>query len=407
VPLFADPLHDEFAGWLLGLVPYGGADVGEVEALVPLVQDGDDGSFYDACVATATTRIAEGDAAAEAGRDETAYDCYLRAALFLGVGYHVLYGTPVDPRLVDAFHLQTETFEKALRLGVVRAELVDVPYEHTKIPAWFLRAPGHEDERRGCILVGGGWDSTMVENYLGMGVAALRRGYHVLLHDGPGQGKLLVDDGLALRHDWEKVVSRVVDAAVRIDVVDPDRLVYEPWSLGGYMAPRVAAHEHRLAAVIADPGQMDVGAKLTGPLKLLGLDADAIAKLPELSTEDEKKIMDFFASNRPFHWKIVQRGFWTNGGGDLSGFIAEMMKWKLTPEEIAGITTPMLVTAAQSDPVAAEARALYDALPGPKSFVQFTDAEGAGMHCEMQNRSMANRRILDWLDETVGAVRSA
>ena len=56
---------------------------------------------------------------------------------------------------------------------------------------------------RPTILVGGGWDSTMVENHLGMGVAALRRGYHVMLLDGPGQGRLLIDEGLPLRHDWE------------------------------------------------------------------------------------------------------------------------------------------------------------------------------------------------------------
>jgi alpha-beta hydrolase superfamily lysophospholipase len=404
---FTDPVHDEFASWFLGLAPYGGADVGEIDALVPLVKDGDDGSFYEACAATATARIAEGDSAAKSGHLESAYDCYLRAALFLAVGIHPLYGTPVDPRLRDGFHLGMATFEKALRLGVVRAEPVDIPYGSTKIPAWFLRAPGHEDERRACILVGGGWDSTMIENFLGMGAAALRRGYHVLLHDGPGQGSLLVDEGLTLRHDWEQVVTPVVDAALGIDVVDPDQLVYEPWSLGGFMAPRVAAYEHRLAAVIADPGQMDVGGKITGPLRMLGLDAAAIAKLPELSASDEKAIMDFFDGNRPLHWKIVQRGFWTNRGGDLSGFIAEMMKWKLTPEEIAGITTPMLVTAAQSDPVSSDSKALYDALPGPKTFLQFTDAEGAGMHCEILNRSMANRRILDWVDDTLATVRSA
>ena len=27
------------------------------------------------------------------------------------------------------------------------------------------------------------------------------------------------------------------------------------------------------------------------------------------------------------------------------------------------------------------------------------DAEGAGAHCEMGNRSLLNRRVLDWLDE--------
>lgn len=399
--IFPDPIHDEFASWLLGLAPYGGADVGEVDALAAQVEAGDDSSFHDQCVATAKARIEEGDAAAKAGHRHTACDCYLRAALFLGVGYHPLYGTPVDPRLVDAFHLQMTTFEKALRIGVVRADPVDVPYEGTKIPAWFVRAPGHEDERRPCILVGGGWDSTMVENFLGIGAAALPRGYHVLLHDGPGQGALLVDEGLTLRHDWEAVVSPVIDAALDIDVVDPDRLVYEPWSLGGYMAPRVAAHEHRLAAVIADPGQMDVGGKVTGPMAAMGLDEEAIARLPDLSSEDEKAITDFFAGNRALHWKIMQRGFWTNGGGDLSGWLAEIMKWRLAPEEIAAITTPMLVTAAQSDPVASDSKALFDALPGPKAFLQFTDAEGAGMHCEIMNRSMANRRILDWLDDTL------
>jgi alpha-beta hydrolase superfamily lysophospholipase len=406
MPTFTDPVHDEFVGWLYGMSPYGGADAGEIDALVPLVKDGDDGSFHDACRATAEARIAEGDAAAAAGHAHTAYDCYLRAALFCAVGIHPLYGTPVDARLVDTFHLGMATFEQALRTGVFQAEPVDVPYEGTKIPAWFVRAPGHEQDRRPAILVGGGWDSTMIENHLGIGIAALQRGYHVLLHDGPGQGALLVDEGLTLRHDWEAVVTPVIDAALGIDVVDSDRLVYEPWSLGGYMAPRVAAHEHRLAAVIADPGQTDVGAKITGPLAMLGLDDAAIARLPELAPADEKKIMDFFASNRAFNWKIIKRGLWTNGGGDLSGWLAEMMQWKLTAEEIAAIDTPMLITAAQSDPVAADAQGLYDALPGTKTLLEFTDAEGAGMHCEALNRSMANRRILDWLDDTLGAGRS-
>jgi len=44
-------------------------------------------------------------------------------------------------------------------------------------------------------------------------VAALRDGYHVVLFDGPDHGELLIDEGLPLRHDWEKVVKPVVDAA--------------------------------------------------------------------------------------------------------------------------------------------------------------------------------------------------
>jgi hypothetical protein len=38
----------------------------------------------------------------------------------------------------------------------------------------------------------------------------------------------------------------------------------------------------------------------------------------------------------------------------------------------------------------------------PKALLRFTAAEGAGEHCEMGNRSLANLRMLDWLDTTLG-----
>jgi hypothetical protein len=51
------------------------------------------------------------------------------------------------------------------------------------------------------------------------------------------------------------------------------------------------------------------------------------------------------------------------------------------------------------------AKDLYDMLTCPKTFIEFLDADGAGMHCEVLNRSMANRKILDWLDETLSTKR--
>jgi alpha-beta hydrolase superfamily lysophospholipase len=406
MPLFSDPVHDEFAGWALGSAPYGGCDAGEVELLASQVKAGDDGSFFDAFAGLAKRRIIEGDAAAARHRVATARDCYLRAALYLGLGYHPIYGTPVDDRLVDAFHLQMETFDKFVALGGPADRKVDVPYEGTMQPAYFLAAPGHERDVRPVIIVGGGWDSTVVENYLFIGAAGLQRGYHVLLHDGPGQGRLLIDEGLPLRHDWEHVVTPVVDAALGIDIVDPDRIVYEACSLGGYMAPRVAAFEHRLAAAVADPGQLDVGSKFADALTMLGLGQDAVARLPEISPDDEAKIMGVVSGNPSMQWKIVNRGFWTNGASDLSSWVAEMFKWKLDAATVAQITCPMLVTAAESDEASSNAQDLYDALTCPKAFIQFSDSDGAGMHCELLNRSMANRQILDWIDDTLDPIRT-
>jgi hypothetical protein len=41
--------------------------------------------------------------------------------------------------------------------------------------------------------------------------AALRRGYNVLVFDGPGQGAALYRQHLFFRFDWEKVITQVVD----------------------------------------------------------------------------------------------------------------------------------------------------------------------------------------------------
>ena len=59
---------------------------------------------------------------------------------------------------------------------------------------------------------------------------------------------------------------------------------------------------------------------------------------------------------------------------------------------------PTLLTSAENDPLAAGAQAFFDALRCPKDLIRFTAAEGAGDHCEMGNRSLLNRRVLDWLD---------
>jgi hypothetical protein len=38
---------------------------------------------------------------------------------------------------------------------------------------------------------------------------------------------------------------------------------------------------------------------------------------------------------------------------------------------------------------------------GPKLLVTFTNAEGAGLHCQPMGRSLLEQRMYDWLDETL------
>jgi hypothetical protein len=72
-----------------------------------------------------------------------------------------------------------------------------------------------------------------------------------------------------------------------------------------------------------------VGSKLTAALPMLGITPEAVARLPELSAEDAAKITGVLNSVRELQWKIIKRGFWTNGATAIQGFLAAIMKWKL------------------------------------------------------------------------------
>ncbi|WP_145954657.1 S9 family peptidase, partial [Zoogloea sp. LCSB751] len=56
---------------------------------------------------------------------------------------------------------------------------------------------------------------------------------------------------------YEKVITPVVDYLFTRKEIDPKRIILWGQSLGGYLAPRAAAFEHRLAGCIANGGVYD------------------------------------------------------------------------------------------------------------------------------------------------------
>lgn len=398
--LFKDPFLDEFGTWALGYIPYGGADYGDVAAIAETVADGDESAFYDAWVAYGDRKVAEADQALAAGHPASASELYLKASCFYAGAYHPIYGTPVDPRLLAAYDRQTDAFSRGLALSETPGRELAIPYQGTELSACFLPAAGRAGETRPIVVLNNGYDATITDLYFASAVAASRRGYHVLIFDGPGQGGALYRDALALRPDWEVVVSAVLDTVLELDEVDPDRVALHGWSLGGYLAPRAATREHRLAAVVADPGQWDLGASVKRFAAMLGATPEQAEHPEQLDDAALQKLQEAIDGNRELRWSIVQRGFWANGVGDLRAFLARTMEFSFV-EEAADIRCPTLLTAAENDPLAADVPAIAAALTCPVTVMDFTAAEGAGGHCEMTNRSLVNQRVLDWLDDTL------
>lgn len=397
--LFSDPFHDGFGSWMLGYTPYGGGDFGEVAAVAAAVGDGDDGAFYDAWMAAGDRVRTEADRVDSEGHSASASDLYLRASAHYACAYHPLYGAPVDPRLLEAYRRQIAAFEAGLERRPVPVTRQEIAFEDATLPLYLIPAEGFESEVRPTIIFINGYDATVTDMYFASAVAALRRGYHCVVFDGPGQGGVLYEQGVPLRPDWETVVSAVVDAVLPSPIVDQDRLVISGWSLGGYLAPRAATGEHRIAACIADPGQLDLGESVAKMLKQFGAsDAEASGEQP-LGDELFEKVESFIEGNRSLRWALIQRGLWVNGVPDLRALLDQTRLF--TSRDLVGqISCPVLLTRAENDPLAADVPAMAAAIPDA-TIIDFTAAEGAGDHCEMTNRSLLNRRTLDWLDQTL------
>ncbi|MGV9713801.1 alpha/beta hydrolase family protein [Gordonia sp. NPDC003424] len=398
--LFHSDQHDEFGTWALAYIPYGGADFGEIEAVAKQVGDGDDAAFYRAWVELGDRLGADAETAVAAGHTDSARELYLRASAYYASAYHPLYGAPTDPRLVEAFDKQVAAFDAGLAIGPGAVSPIRIPYEDTTLPAYVIPAPGHETEKRPTIIFTNGYDATITDMYFASAVAALRRGYHCVLFDGPGQGELLYKQGIPMRPDWEAVVTPVVDVVAAQPIVDAGAIVLSGWSLGGFLAPRAASAERRLAALIADPGAWSVADSVKAFAAGMGAPPDSLDHPDAIPQDVLDSMTGIVESNPSLRWRIINRGFWVNGVTDMRGFVVASLQYHL-PDD-ATIDCPVLSTSAENDILGAGADSFVQRVGEHATLMRFTAAEGAGEHCEMTNRTLLNRRVLDWLDDTLG-----
>jgi alpha-beta hydrolase superfamily lysophospholipase len=396
--VFDDPTFDGQLGRSLGYAYYGGADLLECLGTAHRIRPGDPDSWYAEWSRTADRLVAMAEASLAGGHRVSAREAYLRASNYYRTAYALFFRTPVDPRVVTAYERQTAAFRAAAPLFESPFERVAIPYEDTMLPGYFLPADVG-DGPRPTIIGTFGYDSTAEELYFAIGAAAQRRGYHCLIYDGPGQGGVLVQQQLYMRPDWEHVVTPGVDYALTRPEVDPRRLVLFGGSFGGYLAPRAATAEHRLAACIANAAQYDVGA--------MTLHAFPPDLQQAIVSGDAAVLQPIFAEimRNPSQAFVFQRGMLVHGLGTPWEYVQAMAPYTL--KGIADrIQCPTFIAEAENDRRRGGGKELYDALTCPhKEYVLFLDAEGAGEHCEEGAVSLFHQRAFDWLDDVLAAPR--
>ena len=375
----------------VGYAAYGGADIGEVITTAERITPGDTESWHREWRALADRIAVIADQCAADGHAVSASSAYLRASNYYRTAEFYLRDDPAnDPRVADTSARAIETFRSAPDIQA-RWTQVRIPYEGIQLNGYYLNVSG--DEPGPTLLAHGGFDSTVEEMFFAVGEAARRHGWNCLIFEGPGQGSALRVEKLPFRHDWEAVVTPVVDVALTLRGVDPERIALLGMSLGGYLAPRAAAFEHRIAACVAYDGVLKMAAAMP------------TSQSPELDSQQQVAAMDELIAHRAKaptaqRW-LLSNCLWAFDVTTGQELIEEIAKYDLT--DVADqITCPTLVCDAENDQfLQGQPSQLYDALHCPKTFMAFTAAEGAGEHCHEGALTLFHQRLFDWLDDTL------
>ncbi|QLA14764.1 alpha/beta hydrolase family protein [Desulfolutivibrio sulfoxidireducens] len=380
--------------WRTGLIASGGADLGELLTITSQVKDYDKESWYQAWNGMARRVRDAADRDAAVRRAVSAMQQYFRATEYFRASSIYLFGS--DPRGAVAWQDGRDAFLKAAQLSEGRIRHVRIPYEKTTLPG-YLVTPDNSGRKRPLLLIQTGLDGTAEDLYFIIAAQAVKRGYACLIYEGPGQGEMIVKQGLPFRFDWEKVVTPVVDFAVTLPEVDSKRMAIIGYSMGGYLVPRALAFEKRISWGIADGGVVSPfdGVMTKFPPEVLqGVDAPAqAARVDEIVTQE--------MGRRPELNQFISQMLWTFDAKTPSALFSKLKTFNQT-DTMGKIETEMLVVNSSEDQVAAsnaQSKLFYNGLKAKKTYMEFDASRGAQFHCQLGAPLVSSERILDWLDE--------
>ena len=234
-----------------GMAPYGAVAIGEIDRIGDRLsaRKNDPDAWWQEWSAMARHVEALGDAAAAKKRDLTAGDYYLRAGYYYYTGERMVHPGEAKTAI---YKNALRCFHAGLRRRYPQIEFLEVPYEGTTLPAYFLKGQSVAHAGRApTVVVFDGLDNCKEMSILFCGLEFSRRGFNALCIDGPGQGESLRLRNIFSRYDYEVAGRAAYDYVASRADVDAGKVVVMGYSFGGYCAPRIAALDPRYAGGVA------------------------------------------------------------------------------------------------------------------------------------------------------------
>lgn len=377
---FNDSEMDFAFGWIFGSTPFGGCEIGEAFYVINSIEDGNPESWQAEWIKMAERVASQAKTSLKANHKISARIAFLKAANYYRAS--LISMSPKSARFREMTAMFRSCFREAGKLFDVPVEFIDLPFENTVLPGYFIKANNSGEKQKTLIMIGGG-ETFVEELYFYIAPAALKRGYNFLTFDLPGQGDM-PEKGHFFRCDMEVPMKAVLDYAYSRNEIDRDRLAVFGISNGGYFVPRAAMFDDRIKAVIVS--------------NIISDNYRAFKKMP-FSTDTQEQIDKW----PPFKYAVISAVSWRWGldPADLKGQLEKSKDCQFDP---AQIKCPFLdiVSEAEyaSEEIYKQQQECMNALSNPnKKMVITTAKEGGASHCIGQNRTLMSQIAFDWLDE--------
>lgn len=359
------PDHEDYSHQfmrVLGSAQEGGSTISECFLTASRIIPGNDESWYRAWTIIADSNKARGDVALEAGHIHSALANWLRASNYYRTSEIFL--KLDDSRRADALERMRTCSYLVVSHQPSGGELVRIPcFDDGFIEAYFLHAPGASSKSPVVICVGGS-GHFKDEHLHTLMRQAHSRGLSLLLADLPGQGGAPRIKGL-VRYEVETAISCCVDYLIARGDIDEQHIAIFGHGLGAAYASRAASLDDRFAAAVCDAGMWDMHQSVTATQWMSGQEGrDAIA--------DEIR--------------------------------------RLQRHGLNSIKCPILMTFGEHDWLdTRHADALCKALRSEGADVTlkvFAATETAAAHGQLDNPTLGNEFIFDWISSHLAAVHA-
>lgn len=373
--LFNHKDMDYYLLWILGRQIFDGSDEQECMDTAAKITDGDPLSWQKEWLALAQQVEAGAREARERGEVEAARKAFLRACTYYRAPMFMM--DPKSPSYKERWQQQRACFRAAMELFSFPIEAIDIPFQGKRLDGYSWKI-GETRQKIPTLLIVGGMETFAEDCYFIVGSEAARRGYQLITVDLPGQGTN-PDQGLYLEARMKPAVNALLDYALARQDVDAERLALFGFSWGGHIVLQGAQDEPRIKALVANPPMPDVFKAAQAQQSGHGRN-DPVNKLifEQLAWRFGVQIREIF----PRLVKGFQYLF--HGRANCKRILCPALF--MAGEGEAEITLNL-------------ARQCFSQLPNPqKKLAILTREQGGEAHCQINNLSLLNQVIFDWLE---------